>query len=196
MKALLVVSTALVVSFVSFLACGANDSHPGGTTIPAAETTAHTTANGKIHTLSSVAAQAEKDVMTDFSWKEGDKTMSLSKIGEGKVIFLNFWATWCPPCRREIPDIVAISNEMKNVVVVGVALEQGGTEKLASFVDQNKIPYINIVGSSDLLGKLTKAYGGIQYVPTTFIIKNGKIVATLVGGQSKAAFTDAIKKAL
>ncbi len=193
MKPLLAISTALVVAFVSFLACGANDNHPEGTaTTPVAETSA----NGKIYTLSSVAPKAAKDMMTDFSWKEGDKAMSLSKLGEGKVIFLNFWGTWCPPCRREIPDIVAISNEMKNVVVVGVAMEQGSTDKLSSFVEQNKIPYINIVGTGELRDKLTQAYGGIQYVPTTFIIAKGKIVATLVGGQSKAAFTDAIKKAL
>lgn len=192
MKALLVVSSALILAFASFLAYGSSDSNAAET----AKTAAETTALGKIYTLSSVAPKAAKDMMTDFSWKEGDKTMSLSKLGENKIIFLNFWGTWCPPCRKEIPDIVAISNEMKNVVVVGVALEQGTTDKLAAFVEQSKIPYINIVSNDNLRSQLTQAYGGIQYVPTTFIITKGKIVKTLVGGQSKAAFVDAIKSAM
>lgn len=164
---------------------------------PSAMATEQSKAKGPIYKLASVEKAAAQDMMTDFSWKEGGKTVSLSTVGKGKVIFLNFWATWCPPCRREIPDIVEISNEMKNVVVVGVALERGGTAKLEDFIDKNNIPYVNIVAEdNDTMSKLAQAYGGIQYVPTTFIIANGKIVSKIVGGNSKESFVKEIKKAL
>lgn len=192
MKALLVFSTALVFSFAS---CGADD-HPGGakTSTPATETTAAST--GKIHKLVSVAKSPGSGLATDFTWESNGKKMSLSEVGKDKVVFLNFWGTWCPPCRREIPDIVEISNEMKNVVVIGIALERSGTDKLADFISQNKIPYDNIVGENSDLGKLTQAYGGISAVPTTFIIKDGKIISTIVGGRNKDFFQQEIKKAI
>lgn len=163
---------------------------------PSAMATEQAATKGPIYKLSAVEKAAGQEMMTDFSWKEGDKTVSLSSVGKGKVIFLNFWATWCPPCRKEIPDIVAISKEMKNVVVVGVALERGGTAKLEDFIDKNNISYVNIVSEDNtVLGKLMEAYGGIQYVPTTFIIANGKIVSKIVGGSTKDAFMKEIKKA-
>lgn len=190
MKALLTVSAALVLAFTSYGVYSMVNT-------PTAMAKEQTKAKGQIHKLVSVEKTPGKDMMTDFSWKEGDKTVSLSTVGKGKVVFLNFWGTWCPPCRKEIPDIVEISNEMKNVVVIGIALERGGTDKLADFIDKNNIPYANIVTDDNtVMGKLAEAYGGIQYVPTTFIIANGKIVSKIVGGNSKESFMAEIKKAL
>lgn len=190
MKALLLFSTALVFCFAS---SGADD-HPGSKTTPATETTV--AATGKVHKLVSVAKSPATGMATDFTWEANGKKMSLSEVGKGKIVFLNFWGTWCPPCRREIPDIVEISNEMKNVVVVGVALERTGTDKLVEFIEKNKIPYSNIVGEDSEMGKLMQAYGGISAVPTTFIIKDGRIVSTIVGGRNKDFFQQEIKKAI
>lgn len=190
MKAFLTLSAALVLACTSYGVYSIVDT-------PVAMAKEQSKAKGQIHKLVSVEKATGKDVMTDFSWKEGDKTVSLSTVGKGKVVFLNFWATWCPPCRKEIPDIVEISNEMKNVVVVGVALERGGTAKLEDFIDKNNIPYANIIAEdNETMKKLAEAYGGIQYVPTTFIIANGKIVSKIVGGNSKESFMNEIKKAL
>ena len=61
----------------------------------------------------------------------------------GKVVVLNFWATWCPPCQRETPDLVDVANRYKNkgVEFAGVALDEGSGDAVQQFVDQYKIPY-------------------------------------------------------
>ena len=79
----------------------------------------------KVFTVESVKKMGKKKAV-DFTWKEGGKTMSFSKYTKGKVVLLNIWATWCGPCKREIPDLIKISKEMdgKGVVVMGVSVDQ------------------------------------------------------------------------
>lgn len=133
----------------------------------------------------------------DFTWKDGAKTMSFSEATKGKVVLLNIWATWCGPCRRELPDLVALSQEMapKGVVIMGVSLDEKEPrlQNVKSFVEKMGIPYINVIDNL----KISDAYGGIQSIPTTFIIdRQGNIVQKIVGMQSKEAFRAAITKAL
>ncbi|MGQ9819906.1 MAG: TlpA family protein disulfide reductase [Candidatus Kapaibacteriales bacterium] len=134
----------------------------------------------------------------EFTLEENGKTKKFSEIAKNKIVLLNFWGTWCPPCRREIPDLVQIHNESggKDYVVVGIALERdiNNAEKLVSdFAQKNNIGYLNVI---DKNFDIAKAYGGINAVPTTFIIdKNGKIVETLVGMRSKSVFLEAINRA-
>lgn len=134
----------------------------------------------------------------EFTWEENGKDKKFSEIAKGKIVLLNFWGTWCPPCRREIPDLVEIHNELngKDFVIVGIPLERdvNNAEKLVSdFALKNGIRYLNVI---DKNFDVAKAYGGINAVPTTFIIdKNGKIVETIVGMRSKSAFLEAIDRA-
>lgn len=134
----------------------------------------------------------------DFILEEKGKDKKFSEIIKGKIVLLNFWGTWCPPCRKEIPDLVEIHNASngKDYVVVGIALERDVTnaENLVNdFAKKNGIGYLNVI---DKNFDVAKAYGGINAVPTTFIIdKNGKIVETLVGMRSKSAFLEAINRA-
>jgi thiol-disulfide isomerase/thioredoxin len=103
------------------------------------------------------------------------KTVNLSQY-KGKVIILDFWATWCPPCRSEIPHFIDLYNRYqdKGLVVIGIALDDEGAKVVKPFVDEYKINYPVILGNADV----QKAYGGIQGIPTTFIInKNGTLVA-------------------
>jgi thiol-disulfide isomerase/thioredoxin len=152
-----------------------------------------------VYTVNNVGA-AGGNKMTDFSWTQNGKTVSLSEVGKGKVVFLNFWATWCPPCRKEIPDIIELSKELpaSDFVVVGVSLDQDkGSTSAVSLVDQfvksKGMPYLNVIGSQ----KLTDAYGGVSSIPTTFIIdKSGNIVERIVGSQSKQEFLASISKHL
>jgi thiol-disulfide isomerase/thioredoxin len=147
---------------------------------------------GKAYEIIEVKA-ATSGKMTDFTFKD-DKgaTVSLSDVTAGKYTFLNFWGTWCPPCRREIPDIISLQNEMKdNLTMIGVALErkENPKEVVEKFAESQKINYINFVGSKEVIGKLTQAYGGISAVPTTYLIdKSNDIVEQIVGSQSKADF--------
>lgn len=104
--------------------------------------------------------------------------VSLSDF-EGKVVVLDLWATWCPPCRQEIPFLVSLYEEFKDqgLVVVGVGLDQGGAPTLIPYVDENGITYPILVGNREV-----QAEYGVTGIPTTFLIgRNGRIAAKHVG---------------
>lgn len=134
----------------------------------------------------------------DFVWQNDSKKVRFSEFTKGKYVLLNFWGTWCPPCRRELPDLVSIAKEMqsKGLVVIGAALENSRSESEAlktvtNFWESNKLHYTNVIGNGDL----ANAYGGISAVPSTFLINNkGEIVASIKGRRSKEQFMEEINK--
>lgn len=134
----------------------------------------------------------------DFTFVSDGNKVKFSEFSKGKLIFLNFWGTWCPPCRREIPDIVKISNELKNkkFEVVGIAVERDPTtaaDNVAKFMTTNNITYKMLLANS----AIQQAFGGISSVPTTYIIdQEGKIVEKIVGMQTYEAFMTSIKRFL
>lgn len=154
--------------------------------------------SAKVFSIETVTAGSDSKV-ADFTFKDGGKTVKFSELTKGKVVFLNFWGTWCPPCRKELPDIARISKEMggKDFVVIGIALERGddvaeNVKKVADFSAKNDLGYINFIDSKR---ELQKVYGGIRAVPTTFIIdKNGKIGLSHEGMDSYDGFMAKINK--
>lgn len=133
----------------------------------------------------------------NFVWKDGNRTVTFAEYTAGKVVLLNLWATWCPPCRREIPDLIEIAKEYehKGVVVIGVSLDEGENNLalVKKFVERNKIPYLNVIDNMDHV--IASSYGNISSIPTTFIIdKQGNVVKRIIGMQSKAAFVAALSK--
>jgi len=152
---------------------------------------------GKVFTVETVT-KGPVGKAVDFTWKDGSKVMSFSEYTKGKVVLLNLWATWCAPCKREIPDLIEIANEMesKGVVVFGVSVD-GDDRKVTlvnNFVEKTSINYINII--DDEMKKISTAYGGIQSIPTTFIIdRQGNVIQKIVGGQTKAQFMTALQRA-
>jgi cytochrome c biogenesis protein CcmG/thiol:disulfide interchange protein DsbE len=87
----------------------------------------------------------------------------------GEVVVLNFWATWCPPCRREIPDFVALQRELgpQGLQFVGVALERSaGPDEVRAFARKMNINYP--IGMGD--GTIARKYGGVRGLPMTFVI--------------------------
>jgi peroxiredoxin len=114
------------------------------------------------------------------------KTVNLSDF-KGKIVILDFWATWCPPCREEIPSFIQIQKEFsdKGVVVVGIALDEEGAKVVKPFAKKKEINYPLVIGKTST----TEDYGGIEGIPTTFIINaDGKIVGKHVGLTTKAEF--------
>lgn len=119
---------------------------------------------------------------------------------KGKVVVFNFWATWCPPCVREIPDFVEVQKEFKDkgVVFIGVsvdrpAAEKKTTAKVKAFVDKMKINYPIVWGDK----KVDKDYGGITGIPQTYVIdKSGVIRASHLGMISKKDLLKSLKPLL
>ncbi|MBU4314487.1 MAG: TlpA family protein disulfide reductase [Actinobacteria bacterium] len=113
----------------------------------------------------------------DFTLMDLDgNEISLSDFNR-KVLILNFWATWCPPCREEIPDFVEVYNEYesKDVQFIGVSNEDIST--LKSFVEDYDISYPILIDDANIMGKW-----GISAIPTTFVFdKNGQIIFKNVG---------------
>lgn len=131
----------------------------------------------------------------DFKLKtlEG-KEVKLSDY-RGKVVIIDFWATWCPPCRKGIPDLISLQDEFKkDLVVIGISLDQQNTIKdLKPFIENYKINYLVVLGDE----KVVKDYGGINAIPTSFIIdQKGNIVDSHVGLVPKTVYVDQIKSLL
>ncbi|MFA5241568.1 MAG: TlpA disulfide reductase family protein [Sulfuricella sp.] len=104
------------------------------------------------------------------------------KQWQGKILVLNFWAPWCPPCRAEIPDFIRLQEEYRaqGVVFVGLALDQ--KDKVQAFSDEMGINYPILLGENDAaeLGKLAgNRLGGLPF--TAIFSKNGDIVSTVTG---------------
>lgn len=131
----------------------------------------------------------------DFKLKTLDgKEIKLSDY-RGKVVIIDFWATWCPPCRKGIPDLISLQTEFKkDLVVIGISLDQQNTLKdLKPFIENYKINYPVVLGDE----KVVKDYGGISAIPTSFIIdQKGNIVDSHVGLVPKAVYSDQIKSLL
>lgn len=110
-----------------------------------------------------------------------------------KLIIVNFWATWCPPCRYEIPDLINLQSNFKDdLVIVGVSLDNN-VEIVKKFMERTKFNY-HIVYDSYGINYL---YGGISSIPTTFVINyEGKIVERLIGARSYDGFESIVKKYL
>lgn len=109
---------------------------------------------------------------------EGD-TLRLSDL-EGDVVLLNFWATWCPPCIREIPDLKALYAEFggRGLNVVGVSVDETGLEAVRPFMAEMDIDYPIVVDD----GTLASQFGGVWSLPTTFVMdREGNVVRRVLG---------------
>ena len=114
---------------------------------------------------------------------------------KGKVVILDFWATWCPPCVKEVPHFVELHKEYQDqdFVMVGISTDRAGVGVVKSFVKKHAVNYPILMAD----GKVQQAYGGIRSIPTTFVIdKSGIIQKQYVGYRDKAIFEADIKALL
>ena len=121
------------------------------------------------------------------------KKVSLSDF-KGKVVIVDFWATWCPPCRRSIPDLIDLQKKYKNkIAVIGISVDMDTRSDVAPFVKQNKINYKVLYATPEVV----QAYGNIDAIPTSFIIdQHGNIVTQHVGLTPKETYISEINKLL
>jgi thiol-disulfide isomerase/thioredoxin len=120
--------------------------------------------------------------------------VSLSDF-KGKVVILDLWATWCPPCRAELPHFVELQNEWKDkgVTIVGMSVDSIAPADVAKFAKTNNLNYPIVMADE----ATASAYGADNGIPFTIVIdKNGQVVARHLGLTDKSTFEDDIKNAL
>lgn len=122
------------------------------------------------------------------------KTHVLSDY-KGKWVLINFWATWCPPCLKEIPDLARLSEERNDIVVLGIAMEYDDTEVVMQFVKDMAIPYPIILGD---IATAAQIGDRISMLPSTYLFDpNGKPAVRKIGLITRAeieAFIDTYSK--
>lgn len=113
---------------------------------------------------------------------------------QGKVVLINFWATWCGPCRHEIPDLAGLYRQYhdQGFEILGIALDKQGKEIVKPFVEKSQIIYPVLIGNDTI----SMAYS-IKSIPTTLVLdRQGNIYKQLVGAQNRANFEALIKSLL
>ena len=148
------------------------------------------TENARTVQTSGSESQPYDFVLTDLNGK-------VQRLADyrGKVVIVDIWDTWCPPCKAEIPHFIELHNEYKDkgFVMLGIAAGRYGVDAVRQFVKEHNIPYANMIGNPDIYSK----FGEIRGIPTTFIInKKGEIANKAVGFRPKEFFEAEIKRLL
>jgi peroxiredoxin len=113
----------------------------------------------------------------------------------GKAVLLNFWATWCAPCKIEMPWFVDLQKQYgaQGLQVIGIAMDDSSEDTIAKFAQQMGINYPVLIGKE----AVGDAYGGVQFLPTTFFIdRQGRVVDRVFGLVSHSDIEEDVKKAL
>jgi len=139
--------------------------------------------------------ETDYPVAPDFALQDLDgNTVRLSDY-KGKVVILDFWATWCGPCRRGIPEFIELQEEFgdEKLVILGISVDQGDLSVVPKFAEQYGINYPVLYANQDIQMK----YGPINSIPTAFIIdKEGKARDMAVGLRPKSYFKGVVDSLL
>ncbi len=155
--------------------------------------------SSQIFKISAVEESKSEKILPNVTWEENGKKVTLADQ-KGKVLLINFWATWCAPCKKEMPDLSLINSELKDkdFKMYGINVFFKGSPTIETVLQQIPVSYPILDGNDEVVAAFEKAMGSkMEGVPTTLIIdKNGKIVDTMVGMRDKDTFMSSIKKYL
>jgi peroxiredoxin len=150
-----------------------------------------TRAHGKVSLVGDVRGVPAPDF--ELTSLDGKK-IKLSDY-RGKAVLLNFWATWCSPCKVEMPWFVDLQKKYGNdgLVVLGIAMDDTETAKIAQFTSEMGVNYPVLLGTD----RVSEQYGNVDYLPTTFYIdRDGKIVGKGTGLLGRREIEENVQKAL
>jgi len=137
----------------------------------------------------------QSSVAPDFSLESLDGKATRLSDFRGKAVLLNFWATWCGPCKIEMPWFVDLQKQYaaQGLQIVGVAMDDASKEDIGKFAKDMGVNYPILIGKESVGDQ----YGGVPALPETFLIgRDGKLTDKIIGLRGKAEIEDAIKKAL
>jgi len=151
----------------------------------------HKSGGTSSHAISKLNGSAAPDFeLTSLDGKQ----VKLSDF-RGQAVLLNFWATWCSPCKIEMPWFVDLQKQYgpQGLAVVGVAMDDASKDDIAKFTKDMGVNYPILLGK-EAVGEM---YGGVQFLPTTFYIdRRGRVVDRVFGLVGKSEIEDNVKKAL
>jgi peroxiredoxin len=143
----------------------------------------------------SVKPIGDRKPAPDFALKDVDgRTVHLSDY-KGKVVILDFWATWCGPCRMEIPWFIELQRQDKDrgLEVLGVSMDDNGWADVKPFLSEMKVNYRVVIGDD----KTAETYGGVESLPTTFLVdREGNIAVVHVGLANRKDIEDGVEQLL
>lgn len=147
------------------------------------------------HSKPSAAGKLQGQSAPDFTLASLDgKSLKLSDY-HGKAVLLNFWATWCEPCKIEMPWFVDLQKKYgpQGLQVLGVAMDDAPPKDIAEFAQKLGVNYPIVIGKEEV----GTQYGGVQFLPSTFYItRDGKILDHVFGLVSRSEIESNIQKAL
>ena len=152
--------------------------------------------SGKPAGAASAKSMGNRKPAPDFTLKDASGNSVKLSDYRGKVVLLNFWATWCGPCALEIPWFVEFQQQLKSrgLEVVGVSMDEEGWSAIKPFIAEHKVNYRVLLGNDSV----SQLYGGVDSLPTTFIIdRDGRIaVPPHVGLAGKNEYLNEIQSVL
>jgi len=142
--------------------------------------------------ISKIEADNERRQQADFTLTElSGKTWTL-KEQRGKVVVVNFWATWCPPCRKEMPDLETLYKQFKDQGLVILAISDEDAGKVAPFIAEQKVTYPILLDPERKVNELFQ----IEGIPKTFVYdRSGKLVAQSIDMRTRRQFLEMLAQA-
>jgi thiol-disulfide isomerase/thioredoxin len=179
----MIIITVILLGFL--WGCSKNDSKSSQ------QSSGESAAGGKVTELFNIEKRPPK--VPNFSWKDSTGATTTFDRFRGSVTLINFWATWCGPCKKELPDLVALSNELagKNVKILGVSVDRAPNvvDLVSTFVSEHGISYQNVISNDDM----EDAFGNPRAIPTSYLVDaEGNIAQTIVGMRTKEFYKQAI----
>jgi thiol-disulfide isomerase/thioredoxin len=108
----------------------------------------------------------------------------------GRWVLVNFWATWCPPCRKEIPELIRLQHdEAGRLTIIGIAVSYSNAQSVGDFVRRHGMGYPIVLGNAEMAGE----FGGFRGLPASFLYgPDGRLVHRFEGAQTEASITQAM----
>jgi peroxiredoxin len=142
--------------------------------------------------MSKLEADNERRQQADFTLTELSGKMWTLKELRGKVVLVNFWATWCPPCRKEMPDLETLYKQFKDQGLVILAISDEDAGKVKPFVAEQKVTYPILLDPGRRVNELFR----IEGIPKTFVYdRGGKLVAQSIDMRTKRQFLEMLSQA-